>query len=86
MFSPCRPKGAGDRTRAPGKAVSKWQPIETVPESGKVLALSGSGEVTIAFGRIVHLLLFAATEDKEPCFYTHWMPLPAPPVKDKHDD
>ena len=63
-----------------------WQPIETAPATAnKVLAFSESGNMKIETGHWLRNMLHAAKVDGDHCNYTHWMPLPAPPLPDNAD-
>lgn len=66
-------------------AAQTWKPIESAPASAEpVLCLSESGRRKIETGHWLRNLLHAAQTDGDKCNYTHWMPLPQPPVeKDK---
>ena len=60
-----------------------WQPIKTAPATAnKVLAFSESGNMKIETGHCLRNMLHAAKVDGDHCNYTHWMPLPAPPLPD----
>lgn len=52
----------------------QWQPIETYPKNGKAfMCIDTAGNIDIQW----HPMVPAPEE------YTHWMPLPAPPMSDK---
>jgi len=52
----------------------QWQPIETYPKNGKeFMCIDTDGNIDIQ----AHPMVPAPEE------YTHWMPLPAPPMSDK---
>jgi hypothetical protein len=61
--------------------VSEWQPIETAPRSADpILIFNGGGRIRIETGHYAHNMLHASKVDGEECYFTHWMPLPQPPV------
>lgn len=65
---------------APLPVAEGWRPIATAPRSIQpLLVYNENGRHSIETGHYVHNMMHAAKIDGEGCFYTHWMPLPAPP-------
>jgi hypothetical protein len=65
---------------APAPAVPEWRPIETAPKDGTiVLSVNMDGGISLQPSKHIHNMIAAAKEDAEPCWYTHWMPLPPAP-------
>ena len=63
-----------DRPTCEAALSDQWKPIETYPKNGKeFMCIDTSGNIDIQWHPMV-----PAPED-----YTHWMPLPAPPMSDK---
>lgn len=62
----------------------EWQPIETAPFGGEVLACTETGAIYIAFqaGELGHGdgTYWMMCDGPEITGVTHWMPLPPPPV------
>jgi len=51
---------------------NEWQPIETAPKNNKIIVCIGPKKIP---------KLFRATKGKYVAIgYTHWMPLPKPPI------
>ena len=65
------------------EATRKWQPIETAPKDGERVLLHSP--TTHTYSGIVGIWdtldeRWAEWDSWHPCYPTHWMPLPAPPV------
>ena len=62
-----------------------WQPIETAPKDGAILAVVDGRVRIVRFGKTSHVPLYGfcladqGAEDFDLCKPTHWMPLPEPP-------
>lgn len=65
-------------------AASLWVPVADLPADmhGEVLAAGGSGWVGSTSARQIRHL-WATREQGEECYYTHWMPLPLPPLPEQ---
>ena len=58
----------------------EWQTIETAPKDGqRIIVISDRGIVSIEQSDFIFKMILAAIEDREPNYYTHWMPLPKAP-------
>lgn len=71
--------------------MSEWQPIDSAPRNEPILArfvwdddLSENGVYAVRWHDhwqewVLHGVLIALSNDKDPRHPTHWMPLPEPP-------
>ncbi len=71
-----------------GQEDMQWRPIETAPDDGDMIVTDGQN-VTVAFrdsGMSSYRFFSAATQSDLRFWPTHWMPLPALPIKETPDD
>ena len=54
--------------------MSEWQPIETAPAHGRVIAYFNDGDI------LTVTIESWKRDDGDDCWVTHWMPLPSPPT------
>ncbi len=72
---------AYEQGRFAGLEEQGWQAIESAPRSSeRLLVFNQSGRIAIETGHYVHNMMHAASIDEEACYWTHWKPLPPPPV------
>ena len=77
---------AAANTNPPAPNQAQWQPIDTAPATpAAILLLTTSRTMKIETGHWARNMVYSSKADGDDCFYTHWMPLPTPPIDEAKD-